>query len=217
MYKAAMSYYPSYIERDAIKAEDKEIPVKDIVAYVYDEFKDKIPADFEKREGILFVGGFAHPPNADAVLWCVREVYPLLRSDMEAKGQKVTDEIKALEQPGNGVIIKGFVSEEELAELYDTTRIVVVPLRYGAGVKGKVVEALYNGAAIVTTSVGSEGIPEAETVMEIEDSPEQFARTVADLYADPSRCRQMSDKTQEYVRRHYSVDAAWEVIREDFE
>ena len=226
MYKAAMSYYPSYIERDAIKAEDEEIPVKDIVAYVYDEFKDKIPADFEKREGILFVGGFAHPPNADAVLWFVREVYPLLRSDMEAKGQKapdfyvvgskVTDEIKALEQPGNGVIIKGFVSEEELAELYDTTRIVVVPLRYGAGVKGKVVEALYNGAAIVTTSVGSEGIPEAETVMEIEDSPEQFARAVADLYADPSRCRQMSDKTQEYVRRHYSVDAAWEVIREDF-
>lgn len=227
MYKAAMSYYPSYIERDAIKAEDEEIPVKDIVAYVYDEFKDKIPADFEKREGILFVGGFAHPPNADAVLWFVREVYPLLRSDMEGKGQKapdfyvvgskVTDEIKALEQPGNGVIIKGFVSEEELTELYDTTRIVVVPLRYGAGVKGKVVEALYNGAAIVTTSVGSEGIPEAETVMEIEDSPEQFARAVADLYADPSRCRQMSDKTQEYVRRHYSVDAAWEVIREDFE
>ena len=120
MYKAAMSYYPSYIERDAIKAEDEEIPVKDIVAYVYDEFKDKIPADFEKREGILFVGGFAHPPNADAVVWFVREVYPLLRSDMEAKGQKapdfyvvgskVTDEIKALEQPGNGVIIKGFVT-----------------------------------------------------------------------------------------------------------
>lgn len=76
MYKAAMSYYPSYIERDAIKAEDEEIPVKDIVAYVYDEFKDKIPADFEKREGILFVGGFAHPPNADAVLWFVRGGLP---------------------------------------------------------------------------------------------------------------------------------------------
>ena len=142
MYKAAMSYYPSYIERDAIKAEDEEIPVKDIVAYVYDEFKDKIPTDFEKREGILFVGGFAHPPNADAVLWFVREVYPLLRSDMEAKGQKapdfyvvgskVTDEIKALEQPGNGVIIKGFVSEEELAELYVHVRIRLIVGSLGA-------------------------------------------------------------------------------------
>ena len=74
-------------------------------------------------------------------------------------GSKVTEEIKALEQPGNGIVVKGFVSEEELSELYRTCRLVVVPLRYGAGVKGKVVEAIYNGAPIVTTSVGSEGIP----------------------------------------------------------
>lgn len=54
--------------------------------------------------------------------------------------------------------MKGFVSEEELSELYRTCRIVVVPLRYGAGVKGKVIEALYNGAPVVTTSIGAEGI-----------------------------------------------------------
>lgn len=226
MYKAAMSYYPSYIERDAIKAEDEEIPVKDIIAYVFDEFKESIPADFEQREGILFVGGFAHPPNADAVLWFVKEVYPLLQKDMEERGQKapnfyvvgskVTDEIRALEQPGNGVIIKGFVSEEELAQLYDTTRIVVVPLRYGAGVKGKVVEALYNGAAIVTTSIGSEGIPNAKEVMVIRDQPEEFARAVAELYTAPQQCRYLSEKTQKYVRENYSVDAAWKVIEEDF-
>ncbi len=226
MYKAAMSYYPSYIERDAIKAEDDKIPVKDIVAYVYDEFKENIPQDFAKREGILFVGGFAHPPNADAVLWFVRQVYPLIRQNMEAKGQKapdfyvvgskVTEEIKALQQPGNGIIIKGFVSEEELAELYDTTRIVIVPLRYGAGVKGKVVEALYNGAAIVTTSIGSEGIPGAEDVMVIKDQPQEFADAVAKLYGQPEECREMSRKTQAYIRTHYSVDAAWSVIEEDF-
>lgn len=226
MYKAAVSYYPSYIERDAIKAEDEDIPVKDIVAYVYEEFKENIPQDFAKREGILFVGGFAHPPNADAVLWFVREVYPLLRKNMEecgkqppdfyVVGSKVTEEIKALEQPGNGVIIKGFVSEEELANLYDSTRIVVVPLRYGAGVKGKVVEALYNGAAIVTTSIGAEGIPSAKEVMMIKDRPQEFADTVAELYQDPERCRGMSRKTQQYIRQHYSVDAAWSVVEEDF-
>jgi len=226
MYKAAVSYYPSYIERDAIKAEDEDIPVKDIVAYVYEEFKENIPQDFAKREGILFVGGFAHPPNADAVLWFVREVYPILRRKMEeggieppdfyVVGSKVTEEIKALEQPGNGVVIKGFVSEEELAELYDSTRIVIVPLRYGAGVKGKVVEALYNGAAIVTTSIGAEGIPSAEEVMVVRDRPQEFADAVADLYQDPEQCRAMSQKTQQYIREHYSVDAAWSVVEEDF-
>ena len=226
MYKAAMSYYPSYIERDAIKAEDETIPVKDIVAYVYDEFKENIPQDFAKREGILFVGGFAHPPNADAVLWFVRQVYPLILQNMEAKGlkapdfyvvgSKVTEEIKALQQPGNGIIIKGFVSEEELTELYETTRIVVVPLRYGAGVKGKVVEALYNGAAIVTTSIGSEGIPGAEDVMVIKDRPQEFADAVAELYEKPEECQNLSQKTQDYIRAHYSIDAAWKVIEEDF-
>ncbi len=220
MYKADMSYYPSYIERDAIKAVDEDIPVKDIVAYVYEEFLDDIQDDFAKREGLLFVGGFAHPPNADAVLWFAREIYPLIREKLDVPfyvvGSKVTDEIKALEQPGNGIVMKGFVSEEELAELYRTSRIVVVPLRYGAGVKGKVIEALYNGAPIVTTSIGAEGIPAAGEVMLVQDTPQNFADAVVELYQNPEECRSMCHKTQEYIREYYSVDAAWKVIEEDF-
>ncbi len=226
MYKAAVSYYPSFVEKNAIKAVDADIPVKDIVAYVYEQFRQDIPQDFARREGILFVGGFGHPPNADAVLWFVREVYPLVRSRMEEAGEeapefivvgsKVTEEIKALEEPGNGVVIRGFVTEEELARLYDTTRVVAVPLRYGAGVKGKVVEALYNGAAIVTTSIGAEGISGAGEVMVVEDEPETFARALAELYSRPEECRKMSGKTQEYVRSRYSVEAAWSVVEEDF-
>lgn len=226
MYKAAVSYYPSYVERDAIKAIDEDIPVKDIVAYVYDEFRTDIPEDFAKREGILFVGGFAHPPNADAVWWFVKEVYPLIRLQMEKAGQKppvfyvagskVTQEIRDLEQPGNGIIIKGFVSEEELVRLYDTTRIVAVPLRYGAGVKGKVVEALYNGAAIVTTSIGAEGISDAKEVMTVEDEAAALAAAVLWLYSNPKECEELSRKAQKYVKSHYSVEAAWSVVGEDF-
>lgn len=127
MSKAAVSYYPSYIERDAIHEIDPTINVKDITAYVFDEFKSDIQEDFAKRNGLLFVGGFAHPPNADAVLWFAKDIYPRIRQKMEAAGQvppefivvgsKVTDEIRALQQPDNGIIIKGFVSEEELSEL----------------------------------------------------------------------------------------------------
>ena len=226
MYKAAVSYYPSYIERDAIKAVDEDIPVKNIVAYVYERFREDIPEDFVKREGILFVGGFAHPPNADAVLWFVREVYPLIRREMEGRGEaapdfyvvgsRVTEEIRALEEPGSGIIIKGFVTEEELARLYDTTRLVAVPLRYGAGVKGKVVEALYNGAAIVTTSIGAEGIEGADEVMAVADTPEELAAAAVRLYSQPGRCLEMSRKTQEYVKERYSVESAWSVVEEDF-
>ncbi len=227
MQKAAVSYYPSYVERDAILELDPYINVKAITAYVFDEFLTDIPKDFAVREGLLFVGGFAHPPNADAVLWFANDVYPLIREkftadgltppDFTVVGSGVPDEIQALQQPGNGIIIKGFVSDEELARLYMTCRIVVVPLRYGAGVKGKVVEALYYGDPVVTTAIGAEGIPQAQDVMLIEDEPGDFAEAVFRLYDDPERCEAMCERTQDYVRTYFSVDAAWSGIAEDFE
>lgn len=222
MRKAEVSYYPSNVEIEAIHRIDPKIPAKAITAYVYDEFRSDVEADFAKREGLLFVGGFAHPPNADAVLWFAKEIFPQIRSQIPeirfyVVGSKVTDEIRALEQPGNGIIIKGFVSEEELAELYASCRIVVVPLRYGAGVKGKVVEAVYNGAPIVTTYTGAEGIPEADQIMVIEDDPKAFADRTAALYRDTDECRRMSEKDQEYIRSYFSLEGAWSVVAEDFE
>lgn len=220
MEKAAVAYYPSYVEEEAIHAVKPEINVKAITAYVYESFLEDIDMDFAKREGLLFVGGFAHPPNADAVLWFAREIFPLIRKELKIPfyivGSKVTDEIRVLEEPGNGIIVKGFVSEEELTRLYAKCRIVVVPLRYGAGVKGKVVEAVYNGAAIVTTSIGAEGIPQAERVMRIADEPQAFADTVTELYNNPAACHDMCMETQKYIRDYFSVDAAWDVIRGDF-
>ena len=220
MEKAAAAYYPSYVEEEAIHAVKPELPVKAITAYVYETFLENIDMDFAKREGLLFVGGFAHPPNADAVLWFAKEVFPLIREKLDVPfyvvGSKVTEEIRALEQPGSGIVVKGFVSEEELAALYAGCRLVVVPLRYGAGVKGKVVEAVYNGSVIVTTSIGAEGIPEAGDIMRIADEPEDFAGAVVSLYNDPDTCAAMCRKTQAYIREHFSVDAAWKVIEEDF-
>ncbi len=220
MRKAAVSYYPSYVERDAIHQLEPALPVKAIVAYVFEQFLTRISDDFEKKEGLLFVGGFAHPPNADAVLWFAKEIFPLIREKLKVNfyivGSKVTEEISALEQPDNGIIVKGFVSEEELSELYEQCRIVVVPLRYGAGVKGKVIEALYYGTPVVTTSIGAEGIAEAESVMAIRDERETFAREVVSLYEDTDRCRQMCRAAQDYIHRYHSIDAAWNVVGEDF-
>ena len=103
-----------------------------------------------------------------------------------------------------------------MARLYSVCRVVVVPLRYGAGVKGKVVEALYNGAPIVTTSTGAEGIPEVETVLETENDPQAFAEKTAALYSDPARCRQMCLAAQDYIKKHFSLESAWKVIEKDF-
>ena len=83
--------------------------------------------------------------------------------------------------------------------------------------KGKVVEAIYNGAPIVTTSIGAEGIPQVEDVLLVEDTPEQFAETVVRLYQDDEACRELCGRTQKYIRQHFSMDAAWRVVEEDFQ
>lgn len=221
LHKADMSYYPSYVERDMLKEMDETIPVKYIPIYGYQKFLSDIPDDFEKREGLLFVGGFAHPPNADAVKWFAEEIFPKIRECMDVNfyivGSKAPEEIVALQQPGNGIIVKGFVSEEELIELYRNVRVVVVPLRFGAGVKGKVIEALYNGLPIVTTPIGAEGIPHVEQALAIREDAAEFAAETVALYQDTARCREMSHMTQTFVRTYFSEDAIWDTIAEDFE
>lgn len=219
MKKADMSYYPSYIEEEAIHKVDASIPVKAITAYVFEQFREDIEYDFTHKKGILFVGGFNHGPNVDAVLWFAKEVYPKIREKADIPfyivGSNAPEEITSLN--GNGIVVKGFVSEEELCELYLTSKLVIVPLRYGAGVKGKVVEAIYYGAPIITTSVGAEGIPEAASVMEIEDDPDQFANKVVTMYDNHELLTKMAHATQDYIREYYSIDAAWKVIEEDFQ
>ena len=219
MQKADINYYPSYVEVDEIHKIDASIPAKAITAYVYEEFLENPDLDFSKKKGILFVGGFGHPPNEDAVLWFAREVYPLIRERQEIPfyivGSNATENIKRLQ--GEGIELKGFVTEEELQELYNTCKLVVVPLRYGAGVKGKVVEALYNGTPMVSTTVGIEGIQGAENFMEVSDEASEFAEKVLALYNDNEKLAETVKKYQEYVKKHNSIDAVWSIVAEDFQ
>ncbi len=220
MRKADMSYYPSLVEEQVIKAEDPAIRVKAITAFIYAE-KAKILDNYAEREGLLFVGGFGHPPNKDGVMWFVQSIYPEIRKALpdvtfRIVGSHVDEEIQALDGR-DGISVLGFVSDERLAALYQENRIVVVPLRFGAGIKGKVVDALYNGAAVVTTSVGAEGITNAADVLKIEDSEADFAAEVIRLYKDPEEIRRMSGNASAFIERNYSPEGAWNIIRPDFE
>ena len=233
MEQADMVYYPSQVEIDEIHRLHPELQAKAITAYVWDEFRDSSGEDYESRNGLLFVGGFRHPPNADAVKWFAEKIFPKIREEIGdvrfyVAGSGAGEDILALADSEAGIEILGFVSDERLAQLYSSCRLVVVPLRYGAGVKGKVVEALYNNAVVVTTSVGAEGIPGAEGIMKVtDDSPETltgdteeventFAGETVSLYRDTGKCAEMSRACSKYMREHFSIDAAWSVIEEDF-
>ncbi|ETP72212.1 putative glycosyltransferase [Lachnospiraceae bacterium JC7] len=220
MRKADASYFPSEVEAEIVRKEDPTINVKGITAYVYDE-PAVLDEDYAHKQGLLFVGGFGHPPNKDGLLWFVNNILPKIKAQipdivLNVAGSKADEEVLALnERPDVNVL--GFVSIEELDELYRKNKVVVVPLRYGAGVKGKVVEALHAGGAIVTTSCGAEGIPEAATALRIQDTEDGFAEEVINLYNNTYEVERMSHRAVEFIREFYSPEGAWNKIREDFE
>lgn len=219
MRKASISYYPSNVEVDYIHTFDKKINAKAITAYVFEKFGN-IDYNPDIREGVLFVGGFSHPPNADALKYFLDnmwdEIYAQIKAPFYIVGSNATDEIKALHNEAKGIIFKGFVSEEELKELYEKVRLVVVPLRYGAGVKGKVIEALYYNDPVITTSVGAEGIDNSYNQMLVADEPGDFVEKCVNLYNDKEALKAMSKAADDYVRNKHSIEAVWEIIREDF-
>lgn len=219
LYKSDISYYPSYKEIEEIKKVDDTLRVKAINAYMFDE-KPIVHRDFENTRDILFVGGFNHDPNKDAIRWLHESIMPRIKArnsniNLVVVGSNPTDEIKKICEEG-GYILKGFVSDEELLKLYNDTRIVVAPLRYGAGIKGKIIEAMANGAAIVTTNCGAEGIVDAPYFMKIEDDALGFASEVIKLYDNMEELKNLSIETQKVINNRFTMDAAWNIIKDDF-
>jgi GT2 family glycosyltransferase/ubiquinone/menaquinone biosynthesis C-methylase UbiE len=164
---------------------------------------------------LLFVGGFAHDPNRDGVKWFCTEVAPLLRANgldfrLRIVGSNVSNDIWNL--TGDDVEVLGFVRDERLLELYRDASLVIAPLRYGAGVKGKVVEAMARGVPIVTTSVGAQGLRGAEDFLFIGDSARDFATAVRDA-VQKEAWRQKVIAGLEYVEHHYSTAAILDVFR----
>jgi GT2 family glycosyltransferase len=158
---------------------------------------------------ILFVGGFGHPPNVDAALWLVREIMPLVRQHMPdacliLAGSKPAAEVRVLASPD--VTVTGFISDEELTRLYATSRVAAVPLRFGAGVKHKVLEALHHGLPLVTTPVGAEGIAGLDDVASLAETADQFAEALLALLKDDALWRKHSDAGKELISGGYSPE-----------
>lgn len=215
---ADMVYYPSEFEAEIVKEKFRKDQVRAVPAYTFDMDKEMPYYHPELRKGIIFVGGFGHSPNVDAVLWFARHIYPPIYEKLKVPfyivGSNEPYEILQIKHPG--IIHKGFVTTDELTELYQSVKMAVIPLRYGAGVKGKVVEALYHGIPMVSTHVGIEGIPEAEKYVSVADTKEDFVRQLMELYVDNKKLKELSLGGQKLIEKYYSENAVWDVIGKDF-
>jgi len=167
---------------------------------------------FAERSDLLFVGGFRHRPNVDAVAFLAREVMPLLRGRLPGvrllvAGAEPPADVLAL--AADDVEILGWVPD--LTSLYRRARIAVAPLRYGAGMKGKITESLSHGVPVVTTPVGAEGIGlEHGRSAFVVEGAEETAAAIARLYADPELWMRLRDAGRALVAERYAPDAVRE-------
>lgn len=170
---------------------------------------------FGQRKDILFVGGFRHPPNIDAVRWFVDTVWPLVHAreptlHFHCVGADVPAAITRLaERPG--VVVHGHVPD--LVPFLDGARLAVAPLRYGAGVKGKVNQSMAHGQPVVATSCGVEGmhLRAGEDVL-VADDAAGFADAILRGYHDGALWQRLADNGRANVERHFSLDAGRDVV-----
>jgi GT2 family glycosyltransferase len=201
---------PSMKEKAIIQQDFPDKAIEVMPAFFYPSISDPI-RDFAERKDILFVGGFTHGPNIDGVLWFAKEIMPLINEKnptirLIVVGSNTPPEIATLDSPD--IVIKGFVTDEELDRLYRSVRFSVIPLRFGAGLKGKTVESLSKALPIVSTLFGIEGLPDFGHIAIPRDTAGAFADEVVALYDDIDRLESLSTAASVYAQKHFTKDSA---------
>ncbi len=200
-------------ERGHVLAEVPDACVT-IVPTIHEIASDVAPCD--GRNGVLFVGGFEHPPNVDAATYLVREVMPLVwavRADVKVTivGSHAPRDVEALAT--SRVDVRGWVAE--LEPLLGAARVLVAPVRFGAGMKGKVTQGLAAGLPIVTTPIGAEGLDASDgEQMLIGHTAEALAERILRVVEDDALWRSLSQQGQELITAQCSRGVLDERLRE---
>ena len=169
---------------------------------------------FEKRKNLLFIGGFAHQPNIDAVTYYCQAIEPLIQQVLTeiqtyVIGSDTPPEIYKLAT--KSVIIKGYV--KDLKPYFCNSRVFIAPLRFGAGVKGKVNMSMSYGLPVVASTIAAEGINMHNHFNGmIADEPQQFAQSVVRLYQDQRLWERLSANSVQNVRTCFSPEAAYHTL-----
>ena len=167
------------------------------------------------REGVVFVGGFQHPPNIDAVEFYAEEIWPLFREQCPNVptyiiGSRMPERLRKLGE-SHGLTMLGFV--EDLMPYYEGCALSIAPLRYGAGVKGKVNQALSYGLPVVGTSAALEGMGlcHRQHVLSA-DTADAFAAAMVEAYTDEPLWRTLSGNGQQSLQGRFTPDVAREAL-----
>ena len=173
---------------------------------------DVVPlgSSFNGPKELLFVGGFGHTPNRIGIEWLVDQVLPLLDQDVKIHivGSRCPKELATKLESHPLIVFHGFTSDAKLEELLRQTAVSLAPLPYGAGIKGKVVEAFAAGHTVIGTEFGNEGMEDVPKEIYLScASAQDFANAIQRVF---SRDRSTWSETRKHARRYvadrFSID-----------
>ncbi len=214
MEKAHVVCVPSTVEKALLEAETKLTKPVAVMPFMID-LPDRASGFGPPRRDILFLGGYGHSPNIDAAVWMAQEIWPLIRhrmvgSRMVLAGANPTPEVLGL--AAGDILVPGRV--DDLGPLFASASVFVAPLRYGAGVKGKIYSAFGAGVPVVSTAIGVEGMNLTEgTHALIADEPAAFADAVLALASDQQRWSDITEAGWTFVRDHHGIAAGCDAMR----
>ncbi len=204
----------SPVEQAILERECPEIDVR-LLSNVMDVPRDE-PPGYDSRRHLVFIGGFGHAPNVDAVVYFVGQILPLVLERLpdlvlQIVGSDAPDRIRDL--AGTNIQVLGYVPE--VKPIFDRAWVSVAPLRFGAGVKGKVNQSMALGVPTVVTPVAAEGMHLVhEHNSMIADDPASFADSIVRLCTSRELWERISANGRENVREHFSVESASRQIDE---
>ena len=143
---------------------------------------------FSERKHFAFIGNFFHAPNVDAVVHLKKSIWPVIRkqlpkAELHVYGAYVNQQIQQLHKPQEGFCIKGFAPDA--MDVISASKVVLAPLRFGAGIKGKLTEAMLCGTPSVTTTIGAEGMhDDLPWSGSVEDDVVRFSELAVALYTN---------------------------------
>ncbi|MER0202386.1 MAG: glycosyltransferase [Nitrosomonas sp.] len=210
--KADKTLLVSPVEIELFKQEAPDVPVA-LLSNIHQN--QETAYGYQERKDILFIGGFEHRPNVDAMEFFINEIFPILHSlktDLKLLiiGSNIPPKIAA--HASSHIIIKGFVSD--IKPIFDRIRLSIAPIRYGAGVKGKINTSMTYGVPVVATTIAAEGmnLTHGKDIL-VADTPEDFAREIVRAYDDEQLWTSLSNSGKVNIEEHFSFTVAERQLR----
>lgn len=173
------------------------------------DIENRVDTPFAERCDVFFIGGYKHRPNVDAVLHFAKQIWPGISARLPGVrfhivGSHVPDEIEAL--ASDSIVVAGYV--DDASSYFNECRLSLAPLRYGAGLKGKVGRSLGYGCPVVASPVAAEGmaLQDGRDIM-IAGDDAAFIEAVVWAYEDPSLWQQLADNGRRYFEDNFSLNA----------